>query len=1302
MSGGDLTVNFKVDTSWLQLPRRGTPPYREGEPGKVYARKELNRFVHIDKISDEQNAYATEGGSTRDYVLDVISKVIAVILPTLSVLMPLAVCYLPPWAPFGIGLPVILILSIVQSQIKSKIEIYKREQTFIPLFSDFLQHPTFKTLQPMGQEDLPVQDERLKSDEMMHEEVEERRPLLKRPEKPDSRFDLDVPSYRYRTVATIANRYDVEISPYLQQAVAAEYAGMPHKQEKWIGVFNLQEDILAAAREGDFKAFSKKIAKREELSCESNCPAVDYPPLTLRSYVKSLAELYNRFYLKIKSLDHLHKEGEALYSVSAEGWQQYLELAGTAKAQLEKCKEDADRLDEILFAPDYALELIFYRLNAETRRIEEQLQKWIAAHPTKRHRAIQTRLDHYVIQVMFTENEFKRFTAWVNEHPHEANQKIVKLGQKFPIEFKAWMDKHPQLHFETARDLLERVGLIRKSFPHPIQEVLTAQQLGVVFVNWVEQHPDLIDQTILDLAGRFPKELKGWIEQHPQMRFETARDVFSRSVKVFELFQAAERAYKGLKKESHAIDAFEETIMAPLAAEISGQNGAVEFKQKFRAAVTKLPAIPFAKEVIPEKTSPLKSRKIEEISLNKLLRDVDSQMIFTNRARKYGLRIPLVALFAIEAIVAFYLSTPWIYWGLGALAALGEGVSYYVDKKLQEMERKKQAIKLQYILRDHPEIGVVPGTKSHLKPVKQAQQKYGLDGVGATWARILTEDTGTPVESAQNLLAAAEATRTLAKEGSEVAATYLEAALLNLYSQRSVLQAIGKKDRAHSAQLRNLTKRIENIEKVMYSAEEAPEPKNPTPKQLLAKKLREAAEKQRQEAQKAHRQRHQLEKELDVLTKRTLYETNQMAIVNFKQFHFDAIAQILPSNFLERSLSQEEKQKYLDSIDLSLKQRHTSVLQVLSSLQIEKLPLAAALEAKLKEKAIDQVYFDELVKMLPVLSERRHTKEEVQEYLLRIDKSLKQRHAQALQNLSSFQTDEEVPTPSTLKVKREAIQANLTAIQNRRSELLHAYHDSKIKEIQTVIADVNSEHDKMSKKLSRHQKTDLQKEQERNRLKKEQERNLLQKELERNRAHHDNLLKALEEYKSGVRKSCYVPLARERQLVGEALDTLAEKEIYMETKRKEFRRVSRQFAILENLFTSEPVLQAEIDLLLETLKMVPLPPDPEKPIVSDELLRNIKKKLGSFPFNLLSNDIKFLAFKEEIDQLRMLPPEQRLGLAQLLRKLQNLQNDKDYQSNNTVDTNAALAKENLKGIREEMVLLKKKYNELSIETSRKS
>lgn len=1099
MAGGDLTVNFNadIDTSWLQLPKKEIPQFRVGEPEKVYARKELARFTYLDKITLGQEAYKKEGGSTRDYVLKVVSQVISVILPALSVLMPLAVCYLPPWVPFGIGLPVILVLSIVQSQIKSRIEIYKREQQFLPYLDGFLKFPTFKAFQAVSQEDLPALDERLKSDEMMHEEVGKKRLHLKRPTAVDSRFDLDAPSYGKHRVATIASRYDFEVSPYLQQAVAAEYAGMPHKREKWKEVCNLQDDILAAAREGDVEEFSKKdveefskkIEARRETAYEAsrlpNCPLVDYPVATLRSYLESLVQLYRRFSLQFKKLDSLRTEGEALYGVPAEGWAKYLELAKAIQIQLEGFKQIANHLDEPVLLPDFNLPLILYRLNGETSRMKKQLEKWIAAHPSKRHQALQDKLNKYAEQ-----------------------------------------------------------------------DVLTGQQLGVVFVDWVKQHPDQLDQTIMDLGDRFPKELKGWIEKHPQMRFETARDLFSRSIRAVECLKAAQLEFKSLKVETQAIDTFEKTVMVPLADAIIGQSEAVEFEQKFKATFTKTPAIAFAKVVVPKERSPLKSRKIEEIDLNNLLRGIDSQMLFTNRARKYGLRIPLIALFAIEGIVAYYLATPWLFWGLCVLAALGEGVSYYIDRKLQEMERKKQAIKLQYILRDYPEISVIPGTKPHLGTVKEVQQKYGLDGVRPTWARILTEDAGTPLETAGNLAEAAEATRELAKEGSEVAAARLEEALLNLYSQQNALLRIyNKKNSAHQKEMRYLNARIQNMEKVLYPAEDPPDPKNPTQKQKRATALRKASQKKREEAQRQYQKRHQLEKDLDGLTRRFLHAANQLAIINFKQAHFDEIAQVLPANLLEQILSQEEVEEYLDKIT---------------------------------------------------------------------NLSLKQKQARALQTLVALQKDQEVPTPSTLKTKRESIEGILNQDKQQGLRLLGTYQ---------------------------------------------------------------------QDY-----KSCYGPLARERQLVEEALDKLAENKIYMEKKRKEFRQVSRQFSSLERLltprFVHKPVLQAEIDLLLKTLKEDPL--DADSTIDVNQLLWGIKEKLNSFPFTLISsNDLKFLAFDKEIEQLRKLPLTDRLMLAKLLRKLQVLQNEKEYESKSNVDNSEALANENLNVIQQEMTLLKKKYDELS-------
>lgn len=977
MSGSQspVTLGSPVKFGWMDqlLPQSKISLYEDNESGRaklhraVNARKDIARFSFIENTDNWREGDEAEG---KDWAkrLETISKVISVILVTFSVLMPLAVYYLPAWAPWGIGLPTILALSIAQSQIIPQIETYKREKEFVPLLAGFVKHHTVKTLQPIDEKDLPARDDRLKSDLMMREEIEtgpqqQQNTLLDHPKAHDSRFDLDKPPYQQQRVAAIANRLDLEVTPFLQQAAAADFAGLSQKQQKWGKVQDLQADLFAAARHNDRMKFCEKLEERDKLAYESTVPmsttAIDYPvrSRSLRSYLTSLTQLYRRFAVQFEELERLHKEGQALYGTAADFWPALLEEAHRTRMALEKYGNDPEllaKLDEPLFDSDIEPSIALFHLNDHTRVVKNRLQTWIDAHPTKRYAAIRTQLDEYAAQEVLTQKQVELFVRWIQTHPeerkypekrYEAIQAQLKqcaaqevLTQKQIRLLIEWAKQYPIDSSDSRQALQVQLNL------YAAQEILTLEQQQL-FGRWVLRQPHEANKKIMYLEKTFPRELKPWIAKHPEMRFEVARDLFDRAVECRKQFLQARQQFSALEINAEAITAFESSVMKPLAATIAAQSGGSQFTKVMQTAFSKLPALPFASETSPEEAH-LKARKFEEIHLNQLLRTIDAEMLFTNRARKYGLRIPLIILFAIEGIVALYLSTPWIFWGLSVLAALGEGVSYYVDQRLQQMERQKQAIKLQHILRDYPDIGVIPGTRPQLQVVKTVQEKYGLEGVRSTWARIIAEEQGTPFATRKEL----------AEEGSQAATPYLRDVKLNLERK---LAGTRKRNRKIK-----IEQKIQDIETALH-------PK----KKAITESQAEWNEKQK------------IKKALDEITRQTLFGIQKLAQLNYKEEHFNRLALILPPKFFKRPHSMEEMKAYILTVEEAEQQVQARALEDLAKLQSD-TEVATLKGLKKKRREITEALKEVQEQRREYLKQYKDPYEPLRRELQRVDEAL--------------------------------------------------------------------------------------------------------------------------------------------------------------------------------------------------------------------------------------------------------------------------------------------------------------------------
>src|SRR5262245_20696569 len=91
----------KNDRRYKKDPRVITDPAlydlsREKDPAfyKIYDRKETPRFFYIDTAEEWMQAYQERGERWKTFFY-VLAKIITVATTILSVLMPLAVCYLP-------------------------------------------------------------------------------------------------------------------------------------------------------------------------------------------------------------------------------------------------------------------------------------------------------------------------------------------------------------------------------------------------------------------------------------------------------------------------------------------------------------------------------------------------------------------------------------------------------------------------------------------------------------------------------------------------------------------------------------------------------------------------------------------------------------------------------------------------------------------------------------------------------------------------------------------------------------------------------------------------------------------------------------------------------------------------------------------------------------------------------------------------------------------------------------------------------------------------------------------------------
>jgi|GEM_PF-6970854 len=817
---------------------------------RLYDRKDPRYFCDNRQI-EKWNSYRKDD-QEENSLFETISKVISVCMAILSVLMPLAICYMPEWVPWGIGVPLGLALLFGKGMIESKIEVYKKENEFVPYLSGVMNHHTLKGFEPIGVNDLPLVDYRLKSERLMKNKKEEeswfQTPLQKKqPKAWDSRYDLDQISYKKENVSAVATRIDLEVNSGLKYASALQFSEKTEKIEQWKTIKEKQRELFQAAQKSSAVTFTKIFNELEAMSYEPMTinrgaemggkvvvpchPSLEYRAPSAERHYDSLVQLYRHgFSNPFESLQKIFEEGAALYGLPLPefgpltkkqaqctpyvAWMTYLSFARIVKEELETHGKD----------PTYRLSLrsLIYELIGETRTIKRILEQWVEQHPRTKHAALQLELD--------------------------------QLSEKILTSKKTLIKDRPK------------------------------DQLGQ-FVNWLSELKLHKNPKIKEVIQDLPKDLKSWIQIFPEMKEKEVREVFDAAFKATKKFEEARKKWASVAIESEAIEKYQKETLIPLKKAVAKQGkGSLWYRLSYsqktpfsKPALPKSDASPKVTPSTPEATSSsdlnllpeirdalshlkqvrhldeprleiVKLRSFEEIRLNERLRHVDNEMTQVHYARVYGLRLPLALLIAIEGVVFFYFSSPWIFWGFSAIAAVGEGISYFVDKKLEKIEKQKQTIQLQYILRDYPNIGVVPGTHPRLEPIKKVQQQYGLEGVRPTWARLLVEPNA-PEEPFEKI---------------EQATLYLKDALLNLKTQRNRIEIQCRL--SSSVPLENektkIKRRIDDLEKVLF----------PNRKKQLTKE-QEKTEKEAEKKRLANLEKFKTEratfKKLESLTRRT-------------------------------------------------------------------------------------------------------------------------------------------------------------------------------------------------------------------------------------------------------------------------------------------------------------------------------------------------------------------------------------------------------------------------------------------------
>lgn len=703
---------------------------------KLLERKEAPRFFQILEVDKWLQADKTEG-QRKLFYLEAAAKVIQVFTALLLVLMPLAVYYLPTWVPWGIGLPIILGLTfLAYPKIKKTIEPYKRDQEFVPFQKKFLTTDSTKSLHPFGEWDLPSRDERLKSDKMAEQELHITRP-------PSGREVEEIVGLRSPESKT-KRCIDLETTSFLDAEVANRFSGRTQRKEAWKACRAASRELERSVENQE--EFEKKRQKLITSAYGGEYPTLDFPPTTTKHSIKSMLTFYQTLIREFEEAGKLHEEGSTLWKVNYGPWITYTQslqpvyqkmaavLLISAQQAIENAPEDLIGLFNRL--------LEFAPIEQHSPDLQKHLRQ-----------ALSTKIiTHQVYVWMFS------LFSLDNEHGYEAAKNYLEQEQLERHLFKAIQDTR-QVNAELLAWKASHSSKKLEAFEAQFKAIkekdyMSSQQLALLKA-WYTRNTGYADKALITIPKEikhqsfevehkgvkivvkdFWKELKPWMKSHPDKRYATPHELYDDAKIVHDAYIGADAAFTAIKKnlaalseaeKSKKLDTFEEEVMAPLRLlTIRTKSKCAAIFEKFTRKL-QLPAKPFVLE---------KGRRVEAL-LDRRLKQIDSEMLSINRARVWALRIPRWILLVVEAVVAIYFATPWIFWGISFLTLMGEGVSLYIDYKLGEMDEEKQSIKLHRFLLDYPDVIRIPGIRPDLIELQEIQGRYGLEGVTGTWANAL-------------------------------------------------------------------------------------------------------------------------------------------------------------------------------------------------------------------------------------------------------------------------------------------------------------------------------------------------------------------------------------------------------------------------------------------------------------------------------------------------------------------------------------------------------------------------------------
>ncbi|MEZ5314653.1 MAG: hypothetical protein R3E91_00335 [Chlamydiales bacterium] len=357
--------------------------------------------------------------------LKTVKKIISVFKFILSLLIPLSMFYCPSWVSWGMALPILLILGVIEAKIHGNITIKEQHHQVLILARKMLENHSFKNfLLPLGVWNLPPKESVLKINSLMEHLKENDEHSLSQIDRLRFHLNLDdqptmdfyaaqqiTKSFNYDTHWTKARQKVIEAKKYLDSTNVESY----------------KKKIVEGNQIGFFAGFVRKdpylhqqIPSVENQVCKFVWRYNSY--VTHANYAKESYCLASDLFK-----EELENFGES-FDTRWKSYQKEDERFNTHVDEfLEILKNQKTWVDAAFFIQKHDLAVSLEKVFEKARNLNSELKKKIENHPLKLIESYHNELEQLQSRIL-SASDSEKVKDWIDNHPTGS---VIQISDDF-------------------------------------------------------------------------------------------------------------------------------------------------------------------------------------------------------------------------------------------------------------------------------------------------------------------------------------------------------------------------------------------------------------------------------------------------------------------------------------------------------------------------------------------------------------------------------------------------------------------------------------------------------------------------------------------------------------------------------------------------------------------------------------------------------------------------------------------------------------------------------------------------------